>query len=739
MGWVSNAGGPPAGGGGVGLPSYNLNGEVLEDTTGALTFLASQVLAWQGLTRFSAPSDGKFLIVPSTGSNPVELMLGGSTSAFSMLKSSGTTVAVRLADDSADASITAANITLSGSASFTSATAQLVFGTDNTGSETFNQAIIIGNVLPATYALSGVGGATRVYGYNALMIGSGVSILTNGGTADSNIAIGAQAIIQTTPSALAVFRNTVIGCNGGAQGFRNNCYGNGANASGTQNISIGDYASAGDMYGPNVVTVSRSTLLGANANVQHSNSAAIGQSATTTAAHQIMLGTAAETVVHPGPSTFTGGVSFAAGSTSAPSGFIAGSATTGFYSAASNTFSVVANGVEAVRWAKDTGSFPIVGIGAVPVSGAALTVQSQGTGSGVACLLIKDSTGATTGQFRANGSIITPQVASSGSSLSGLAFALVNNNAGFYLPATATGGCAASGVEVFRWQKDTGAFGQVAFGATSFVSGQTVTIQAQDSAGASYPLALQNSGGTSIFSVASNGNVSLAGKFVPNAINTATYYRFDDYDSYISLNVNFSVSGTVFANANATGYPLTAINHPGLISIELTDASTKAYIASPINMYMVKSSTITYQWRMLFLFPSQLSTSGNRYVFNIGVFGIISAAPAAGAYLSYTDNVNSGNWVLVSNYANGNLTTTNTSTAVPSVSTWHNLTITLVNGVYTYILDGSTLGTVTDGNLPGGANWLAGGASIALFPSSYTANTFAFLDASDTLITGLTR
>jgi hypothetical protein len=203
---------------------------------------------------------------------------------------------------------------------------QVFFGTDATGSATAAQGILIGGVDPQTYANAGA--QTYAFGYQAIAIGSG-AIVKSTGSADNNLAIGTQTLIQSVnggASAGSSFRNSVVGFNAGAQGYRNLSLGNGANCSGTYNVAVGDYAACGDLYGTALVQVQRGTAIGKSASVQHDYSTAIGQAAVTTATRQIMLGTSLETVVHPGASTFAGAISGANASFSGTLG-VTGAAT----------------------------------------------------------------------------------------------------------------------------------------------------------------------------------------------------------------------------------------------------------------------------------------------------------------------------------------------------------------------------------------------------------------------------
>lgn len=71
-------------------------------------------LRFNGRTRLASPADGQLTLTNSAINDFSRLQFGGTTSSFPAIKRSGAAVAFRLADDSADASITAAGITFSG-------------------------------------------------------------------------------------------------------------------------------------------------------------------------------------------------------------------------------------------------------------------------------------------------------------------------------------------------------------------------------------------------------------------------------------------------------------------------------------------------------------------------------------------------------------------------------------------------------------------------------------------------
>lgn len=75
---------------------------------------AANGFIWTSRTVMTSPADGNMLIKNNAGTDFGRLQFGGTTSSFPALKRSSTTLAVRLADDSADAPITFSNMTASG-------------------------------------------------------------------------------------------------------------------------------------------------------------------------------------------------------------------------------------------------------------------------------------------------------------------------------------------------------------------------------------------------------------------------------------------------------------------------------------------------------------------------------------------------------------------------------------------------------------------------------------------------
>lgn len=69
---------------------------------------------WNGGSQIKSATDGIIQLLDSAGTDFTRLTFGGTTSSFPSIKRNGTAINFRLADDSADASITAGSATLSG-------------------------------------------------------------------------------------------------------------------------------------------------------------------------------------------------------------------------------------------------------------------------------------------------------------------------------------------------------------------------------------------------------------------------------------------------------------------------------------------------------------------------------------------------------------------------------------------------------------------------------------------------
>jgi hypothetical protein len=239
--------------------------------------------------------------------------------------------------------------------------------------------------------------------------------------------------------------------------------------------------------------------------------------------------------------------------------------------------------------------------------------------------------------------------------------------------------------------------------------------------------------------------VNAAGS-VPTVVDTNMIYVREDFLGWAAGSAKFTGVGSVSSGGIGLsgGGANTASQAMGL-NIGNASASTGGYISASTAIPVSKSATITWQWRIYFMFPTNVySTAANRYTFYVGGYRANTSAPYAptnGPYISYSDNVNSGNWLLGS-ATGGTLTTANSAVGAPALASWNALTITLVNGTYTYILNGVTLGTVTDTNItttPASGSTSAGGAITLINGGAWTTLNYTAVNAWDLLITGLNR
>ena len=137
---------------------------------------------------------------------------------------------------------------------------------------------------PDTLVLGGSAGATAITNF-AMAIGDGASSAGVDG-----IAIGRAAAVSITRGA-----SIVIGADSTSEGSNSVAIGRAINTAAPQQVVIGDGA-AGGTDAANAMAIGRLSVVG----ISHSNSVAFGPWATTTKTHQIMLGTATNTVEIPG-------------------------------------------------------------------------------------------------------------------------------------------------------------------------------------------------------------------------------------------------------------------------------------------------------------------------------------------------------------------------------------------------------------------------------------------------------
>lgn len=238
-----------------------------------------------------------------------------------------------------------------------------------------------------------------------------------------------------------------------------------------------------------------------------------------------------------------------------------------------------------------------------------------------------------------------------------------------------------------------------------------------------------------------------SGYNVPSIIDPATYYYVNDFVDVQNASDYNQNGNVVIANFNSVTGPLALASTQGVAYVNTSSVTQGGYVCIPFSLGYVKSTVINYQWRYLFYIPL-VSTSTSRYTLYVGAMWCSGTAvpasfsPAGGGYLKYSDNLNSGNWVMGSATGGGTNVTSNSTTA-PVFNGWSKLTITLNNGTYTYVVNGATVGTFTDTNITtavsSGQNTSPGGIAIIPDGTNYALQRTAMLDRLDYYVTGLTR
>jgi hypothetical protein len=163
-----------------------------------------------------------------------------------------------------------------------------------------------------------IGPSANANGGGAVAIGSGTNATTLGGTAvgpSASVTVGTNATALGASSVCSANNTVAVGYTAQADSIGNVAVGGASIASGLGATAVGynaataaDYTTAIgcqtliNLFGP------KSTCVGWNASSSYTQSTALGYNATCSAANQIMLGTATETVTFPGKGLFVTGV-----------------------------------------------------------------------------------------------------------------------------------------------------------------------------------------------------------------------------------------------------------------------------------------------------------------------------------------------------------------------------------------------------------------------------------------------
>ncbi len=120
---------------------------------------------WTGRSKFRSPSDGVLTLLNNGETDFNRIQFAGTTSSFPSIKRSSTTLAFRLADDSADAPITASNGTFSGTTA---------------ASDTITGAVTIGN--GSAFTSVSIGSGTVFAGGKISSVGTSVTLAASATT-----------------------------------------------------------------------------------------------------------------------------------------------------------------------------------------------------------------------------------------------------------------------------------------------------------------------------------------------------------------------------------------------------------------------------------------------------------------------------------------------------------------------------------------------------------------------------
>lgn len=193
--------------------------------------------------------------------------------------------------------------------------------------------------------------------------------------------------------------------------------------------------------------------------------------------------------------------------------------------------------------------------------------------------------------------------------------------------------------------------------------------------------------------------------------------------SYQTLSVPFSPNSTIsvfddfmFSAPAVTGFitgqldwdtstsnamlPTSPIDngHPGILRNPAIITGASYLMANATNAaysVILGGGSITINWVFKIV---NLSAASPRYILRVGIGDVPTTDQNNGTYFEYSDNINSGNWV-IKTASSASRTTTNSATAVTAA--WHNAQIT-INAAATSIaftMDGVSLGTIAT-NIP---------------------------------------
>lgn len=168
------------------------------------------------------------------------------------------------------------------------------------------------------------------------------------------------------------------------------------------------------------------------------------------------------------------------------------------------------------------------------------------------------------------------------------------------------------------------------------------------------------------------------------------------YDDFMSFEQGiWSLNNTGSGNAGKSTSGVS--NHPGIWTLNTgTDTTGAQNVHLTESGLLLDSGTITLEW--VIKIPT-LSDGSNRFTIRCGALDNFAPAEGTNAVeFRYIDNVNSGNWVMVTRNG-GSETATNTATAVGTGWTRLTIILTPLTPLATFYVGGVSVGTITT-NIP---------------------------------------
>ena len=183
--------------------------------------------------------------------------------------------------------------------------------------------------------------------------------------------------------------------------------------------------------------------------------------------------------------------------------------------------------------------------------------------------------------------------------------------------------------------------------------------------------------------------------------------------------------------------------HPGIAFVKTNSVGYAHLSAANGTIPLYSTSGVTTTWNITFRTPDSASNTTDTFQFCAGnsVAGAIGY-PGTGAGLSYRDSVNGGNWQTYCVYTPNEAPVYGNTAVAFTPATWNNLTISHNGNSFSYTLNGTPLGSLTDSNLTPSFVWQVSAGTVYFqrtVASATPAVVTTLIDRCSVNMTGLTR